>query len=48
MLDYHIQQGNALGIDPKQITWKRDVDMHDRQLRHILDGIVGIEQGVPR
>ena len=37
MLDNHIQQGNRLGIDPKQITWKRAVDMNDRQLRHIVD-----------
>lgn len=48
MLDNHIQQGNALGIDPKQITWKRAVDMNDRQLRHIIDGIGGKAQGVPR
>ena len=48
MLDNHIQQGNALGIDPKQITWKRAVDMNDRQLRHIVDGLGGRMQGVPR
>jgi formate--tetrahydrofolate ligase len=48
MLDNHIQQGNALGIDVKQITWKRCVDMNDRQLRHIIDGIGGRMQGVPR
>ncbi len=48
MLDNHIQQGNALGIDPKQITWKRAVDMNDRQLRHIVSGIGGRLQGVPR
>ena len=48
MLDNHIQQGNALGIDVKQITWKRAVDMNDRQLRHIIDGIGGRMQGVPR
>ncbi len=48
MLDNHIQQGNSLGIDPKQITWKRAVDMNDRQLRHIIDGIGGKLQGVPR
>lgn len=48
MLDNHIQQGNTLGIDPKQITWKRAVDMNDRQLRHIIDGIGGRTQGVPR
>ena len=48
MLDNHIQQGNALGIDPKAITWKRAVDMNDRQLRHIVDGLGGRLQGVPR
>ena len=48
MLDNHIQQGNQLGIDVKQITWKRAVDMNDRQLRHIVDGLGGRMQGVPR
>ena len=48
MLDNHIQQGNSLGIDPKTITWKRAVDMNDRQLRHIVDGLGGRMQGVPR
>ncbi|MBR4394342.1 MAG: formate--tetrahydrofolate ligase, partial [Oscillospiraceae bacterium] len=48
MLDNHIQQGNALGIDVKQITWKRVVDMNDRQLRHIINGLGGRMQGVPR
>ena len=48
MLDNHIQQGNELGIDPKRITWKRVVDMNDRQLRNIVDGLGGINQGVPR
>ena len=48
MLDNHIQQGNALGIDVKRITWKRVVDMNDRQLRHVIDGIGGKAQGVPR
>ena len=48
MLDNHIQQGNALGIDPKKITWKRCVDMNDRQLRHIVDGLGGRVNGVPR
>ncbi|MDO4981938.1 MAG: formate--tetrahydrofolate ligase [Eubacteriales bacterium] len=48
MLDNHIQQGNALGIDPKQITWKRAVDMNDRQLRNIVDGLGGRTNGVPR
>ncbi len=48
MLDNHIQQGNALGIDCKRITWKRCVDMNDRQLRNIVDGLGGRMQGVPR
>jgi formate--tetrahydrofolate ligase len=48
MLDNHIQQGNTLGIDGKQITWKRAVDMNDRQLRNIVDGLGGKMQGVPR
>ena len=48
MLDNHVQQGNALGIDVKQITWKRAVDMNDRQLRNIVDGLGGRMQGVPR
>ncbi len=48
MLDNHIQQGNALGIDVKQITWKRAVDMNDRQLRNIVNGLGGKMQGVPR
>ncbi len=48
MLDNHIQQGNELGIDPKKVTWKRAVDMNDRQLRHIVDGLGGEKQGVPR
>ena len=48
MLDNHIQQGNELGIDVKQITWKRVVDMNDRQLRHVIDGLGGKMQGVPR
>ena len=48
MLDNHIQQGNQLGIDVKRITWKRVVDMNDRQLRHVIDGIGGKTQGVPR
>ena len=48
MLDNHIQQGNVLGIDVKQITWKRCVDMNDRQLRQIVDGLGGRIQGVPR
>ena len=48
MLDNHIQQGNALGIDTKRITWKRCVDMNDRQLRNVIDGLGGRMQGVPR
>ncbi len=48
MLDNHIQQGNALGIDVKKITWKRCVDMNDRQLRNIVNGLGGRMQGVPR
>lgn len=48
MLDNHIQQGNELGIDPKKITWKRCVDMNDRQLRYIVDGLGGRMNGVPR
>ena len=47
-LDNHIQQGNSLGIDVKKITWKRVVDMNDRQLRNVIDGIGGRMQGVPR
>ena len=45
MLDNHIQQGNSLGIDVKKITWKRCVDMNDRQLRNIVDGLGGRMQG---
>ena len=48
MLDNHIQQGNALGIDPRRITWKRCVDMNDRQLRFLVDGLGGKTNGVPR
>ncbi|MBR5489679.1 MAG: formate--tetrahydrofolate ligase, partial [Oscillospiraceae bacterium] len=48
MLDNHIQQGNSLGIDVKKITWKRCVDMNDRQLRNIVNGLGGRMQGVPR
>ena len=47
-LDNHIQQGNQLGIDVKKITWKRVVDMNDRQLRHVIDGLGGRVNGVPR
>ena len=48
MLDNHIQQGNALGIDVRKITWKRCVDMNDRQLRFIVDGMGGKINGTPR
>ncbi len=48
MLDNHIHQGNALGIDPRRITWKRCVDMNDRQLRFVVDGLGGKANGVPR
>ena len=48
MLDNHIYQGNALGIDPRKTTWKRCVDMNDRQLRSVIDGIGGMTGGVPR
>ncbi len=48
MLDNHIQQGNSLGIDPRRITWKRCVDMNDRQLRFITDGLGGRVNGTPR
>ena len=48
MLDNHIYQGNALGIDPRQITWRRCVDMNDRQLRFVTDGLGGKVNGTPR
>ncbi|MBR5410558.1 MAG: formate--tetrahydrofolate ligase [Clostridia bacterium] len=48
MLDNHIQQGNALGIDVRKITWRRCVDMNDRQLRNVVDGLGGKANGVPR
>lgn len=48
MLDNHIQQGNSLNIDVKKITWKRCVDMNDRQLRFVVDGLGGKANGVPR
>ncbi len=48
MLDNHIHQGNELNIDPRRITWKRAVDMNDRQLRFIVDGLGGKVNGVPR
>ncbi|HIT33911.1 MAG TPA: formate--tetrahydrofolate ligase [Candidatus Faecousia intestinigallinarum] len=48
MLDNHIYQGNALNIDPRQITWRRCVDMNDRQLRFVVDGLGGKTNGMPR
>ena len=48
MLDNHIYQGNALGIDPRRITWRRCVDMNDRQLRNVVDGLGGRVNGTPR
>ena len=48
LLDAHIHNGNELGIDVRKITWKRVVDMNDRQLRHIVDGLGGKAHGVPR
>ncbi|MBQ7795692.1 MAG: formate--tetrahydrofolate ligase [Lachnospiraceae bacterium] len=48
LLDNHIQQGNSLNIDPRKITWRRAVDMNDRQLRNIVDGLGGKPNGTPR
>jgi formate--tetrahydrofolate ligase len=48
MLDNHIYQGNTLGIDPRRIAWRRCVDMNDRQLRNVVDGLGGRVNGVPR
>ena len=48
MLDNHIKQGNSLNIDPRRIVWKRCVDMNDRQLRNVVDGLGGIADGMPR
>ena len=48
LIDNHIHHGNALGIDSRRITWKRVVDMNDRQLRHIVNGLQGKVNGVPR
>ena len=48
MIDNHIYQGNELNIDPKRITWRRCVDMNDRQLRNVIDGLGGRTNGVPR
>jgi formate--tetrahydrofolate ligase len=48
MLDNHLQQGNALGIDPRRITWPRTIDMNDRALRNVIVGLGGVGDGVPR
>ena len=48
MIDNHIYQGNALNLDPRRITWRRCVDMNDRQLRSIVDGLGGRTNGCPR
>ena len=48
MVDNHIQQGNALQIDPRRVVWRRALDMNDRQLRHVMDGLGGKTNGVPR
>ncbi|MBM6989242.1 MAG: formate--tetrahydrofolate ligase [Olsenella umbonata] len=48
MLDNHIKQGNSLGIDPRRIVWRRCVDMNDRQLRNVVDGLGGVANGMPR
>ena len=48
MLDNHIKQGNSLNIDPRRVVWKRCVDMNDRQLRNVVDGLGGITDGMPR
>ena len=48
MLDNHIKQGNELGIDPRRVVWKRCVDMNDRQLRHVVDGLGSVADGMPR
>ncbi|KGF14136.1 formate--tetrahydrofolate ligase [Lancefieldella parvula DNF00906] len=48
MLDNHIKQGNSLNIDPRHVVWKRCVDMNDRQLRNVVDGLGGIADGMPR
>ena len=48
MLDNHIQQGNELGVDPRRVVWKRVLDMNDRQLRNVIDGLGGPAHGMPR
>ena len=48
MLDNHIKQGNELGVDPRRVVWKRVLDMNDRQLRNVIDGLGGPAHGMPR
>lgn len=48
MLDNHLQQGNALGIDPRRVLWRRVIDLNDRSLRNVVVGMGGVSQGVPR
>src|SRR5690349_5386855 len=48
LLDNHLQQGNALGIDPRRITWPRTIDMNDRALRNVMIGLGGVGDGIPR
>ena len=48
MLDNHIHHGNVLGIDPRRVTWRRVIDMNDRALRHVVIGLGGVLEGVPR
>lgn len=48
MVDNHIKQGNELGIDPRRVVWRRCVDMNDRQLRNVVDGLGGVADGMPR
>ena len=48
LIDNHIKQGNQLGIDPRTISWKRCVDLNDRELRNIVVGMGGIADGMPR
>ena len=48
MLDNHIHHGNALGIDARRVTWRRVIDMNDRALRHVVIGLGGVLEGVPR
>ena len=48
LLDNHIHHGNALGIDPRRVLWRRVIDMNDRALRHVVIGLGGVLEGVPR